>query len=73
MDAVLEPIERLNLLPAGLVITFEQTIRYLTDYLQGDVYYRTEHSQHNLDRARNQLTLLESMLNQLPELARVLP
>ncbi len=73
MDAVLEPVERLNLLPAGLVITFEQTIRYLTDYLQGDVYYRTEHSQHNLDRARNQLTLLESMLNQLPELARVLP
>jgi aminoglycoside phosphotransferase (APT) family kinase protein len=73
MDAVLEPIERLNLLPAGLVITFEQVIRYLTDYLQGDVYYRTEHSQHNLDRARNQLALLESMLNQLPELARVLP
>jgi aminoglycoside phosphotransferase (APT) family kinase protein len=73
MDAVLEPIERLNLLPAGLVITFEQAIRYLTDYLLGDVYYRTDHSQQNLDRARNQLTLLESMLNQLPELARVLP
>jgi hypothetical protein len=72
-DPVLEPVERLNLLPAGLIITFEQAVRFLTDHLQGDVYYRTLRPGQNLDRARNQLQLLISMIEQREELARVLP
>lgn len=69
----MEKVEILHLLPAGLVIIFEQAVRFLTDYLLGDPYYRTERPDHNLDRCRNQLKLLDSMYRQLPELAAVLP
>jgi Ser/Thr protein kinase RdoA (MazF antagonist) len=46
---------------AGPLITYEQALRFLTDYLQGDVYYRTTRAGQNLDRARSQLALLASM------------
>ena len=40
-------------------MTYEVGIRFLTDYLQGDVYFKTKRPGHNLDRARNQLRLVE--------------
>ena len=43
------------------IITFEIGIRFLTDYLNGDVYFKTAYSEHNLDRARNQFKLVESI------------
>lgn len=51
---------------AGLVsgakqMTFECGIRFLTDYLQGDQYFRITRRAHNLDRARSQLALLDSI------------
>jgi hypothetical protein len=46
---------------AGPLITYEQALRFLTDYLRGDVYYRTTRPGQNLDRARAQLALLDSM------------
>jgi N-acetylhexosamine 1-kinase len=46
---------------AGLLITYEQALRFLTDYLRGDIYYRTTRPEQNLDRTRAQLGLLESM------------
>jgi Ser/Thr protein kinase RdoA (MazF antagonist) len=46
---------------SGLLITYEQALRFLTDYLRGDVYYRTTRSGQNLDRTRAQLALLASM------------
>jgi hypothetical protein len=46
---------------AGPMITYEQALRFLTDYLEGDVYYRTTRSGQNLDRTRAQLALLASM------------
>ncbi len=46
---------------AGLLITYEQALRFLTDWLMGDVYYRTTRPSQNLDRARGQLALLASM------------
>lgn len=50
------------LLPEGAkVITFEQALRFLGDYLNGDVYYHTERPRQNLDRARTQIRLLEEM------------
>ena len=45
----------------GLLITYEQALRFLDDYLRGDVYYRTTRAGQNLDRARAQLNLLASM------------
>ena len=47
---------------AGPVVTFEQAVRFLTDHLQGDVYFRVSRPGENLDRARNQAMLLRSMV-----------
>lgn len=54
-----------RLLPlAGKVIAFEQAVRFLTDYLQGDVYYKVGHPRQNLDRCRTQIKLVQSMEEQ---------
>jgi hypothetical protein len=53
--------ERELMVTACLVITFETGLRFLTDYLMGDVYFRTERPRHNLDRARTQFRLLADM------------
>lgn len=58
---LLSPFERAALLTAGRVITFEQGVRFLGDYLDGDRYYRTERPHQNLDRARSQFTLVERL------------
>lgn len=46
----------------AIVITFEQAIRFLTDYLMGDIYFKVTFSKHNLVRAKNQLKLVKDML-----------
>ena len=52
----------IQLLPLGaLVMTYECGMRFLTDYLQGDAYFRIHRPGHNLDRARTQMTLLQDM------------
>ena len=40
-------------------------LRFLTDYLNNDVYYKTEYLEHNLDRAKNQFKLLNSLQEKL--------
>lgn len=44
---------------SGQMLIFEQGIRFLTDYLHGDLYYRIDREGHNLDRALNQMHLLK--------------
>ena len=44
---------------AGWVITMEQGIRYLTDYLSGDTYYGASYEGQNAERARNQFALVD--------------
>ncbi|MBO7711788.1 MAG: mucin desulfatase, partial [Lachnospiraceae bacterium] len=52
----------IQLLPMGAkVITYEQALRFLGDYLNGDIYYRTQRPEQNLDRARTQIKLLADM------------
>jgi hypothetical protein len=46
---------------AGLLIIYMQSLRFITDYLNGDVYYKTTHTEQNFDRAGNQLLLLQSL------------
>jgi N-acetylhexosamine 1-kinase len=48
---------------AGAVVTYEQGLRFLTDWLAGDIYYRTTRPGQNRDRALAQFTLLASMPN----------
>ena len=61
-----------KMLPMGaLIMTLEVGIRFLTDYLNGDVYFRTAHPGHNLDRARNQLRLYADMLRKKEDMDRI--
>ena len=45
--------EKQSLAVAGKLITFEIGIRFLTDYLSGDTYFKVHRQGHNLDRARS--------------------
>ena len=60
----LTPAEKESLAVAGKLITFEIGIRFLTDYLSGDTYFKVHRQGHNLDRARTQFKLLESIEQQ---------
>ena len=56
--------EKQNLAFSGKLITFEIGLRFLTDYLQGDTYFRIHREGHNLDRCRTQFKLVESIEEQ---------
>lgn len=68
MGSLLTRAERSHLVTAGQVITLEQAVRFLVDYLCGDAYYRTSRPGQNLDRARAQLALLASLERRSAEL-----
>ena len=59
--AVLVPAEIDQLAFSGRLITFEIGIRFLTDYLEGDVYFKTHRPGHNLDRCRTQFEMVRQM------------
>lgn len=67
----LNATEREHLAFSGKLITFEIGIRFLTDYLEGDVYFKTRRPGHNLDRARNQFALVRSIAAQEPAMQAV--
>ena len=46
---------------AAKTMVFIMALRFLTDYLNKDVYYKIKYEEHNLDRAKNQFKLIESM------------
>ena len=59
--SALSPTE-LKYLPLGAkTMIFIMALRFLTDFLNGDTYYKTKYPEHNLDRAKNQFKLIESM------------
>ena len=65
----LEP-EELALLPLSAeLMTLENGMRFLTDYLQGDTYFKTRRPEHNLDRTRTQLKLVQEMEEAEEEMA----
>lgn len=55
------PIEIENLPYAAALFPFMQCVRFLTDYINGDIYYKIKYKEHNLDRAKNQLHLFNSV------------
>jgi hypothetical protein len=69
---VLTAIERELFVAAGMVITYEQGIRFLTDHLGGDRYYRISRPGQNLDRARVQFGLLTSLESMRADLERTI-
>ena len=46
-------------------------IRFLTDYLSGDVYFKIHRPEHNLDRCRPQMALMESIAAQMDEMKAI--
>jgi hypothetical protein len=64
----LTEVERKNLAFSGKLITFEQMIRFLTDHLAGDTYYKIYRAGHNLDRTRTQMKLVQSIIEQEDEM-----
>ena len=56
---ILSDTEKEVLLNAGLMFPYMQAVRFLIDYLDGDIYYKTKHGEHNLVRTRAQLKLLQ--------------
>lgn len=61
------------MLPMGAkVMTYECGIRFLTDYLKGDVYFKIHREGHNLDRARTQMKLVADMEEKWEELEQMI-
>ena len=68
----IEPVEIESLLLGAMLITYEQAIRFLGDYLAGDKYYKTDYSNHNLVRAKNQIALVQALLREEETLNKII-
>lgn len=63
----------INMLPFGAkIMTLECGIRFLTDYLNGDVYFKIHKERHNLDRCKTQLKLVLDMENKLDKMSNII-
>jgi len=63
----------LDLLPEGaMLMTYECGMRFLTDYLEGDVYFKIHREGHNLDRCRAQFALLSDMENKRDKMHEII-
>ena len=56
---------------SGKLLTFECGMRFLADFINGDVYFKTEYPEHNLVRARTQLELVADIERKLPEMQKI--
>lgn len=63
--------ERELLAFSGKLITFEIGLRFLTDYLQGDTYFKTHREGQNLDRCRKQYKMVQSMEEQMDAMQEI--
>lgn len=62
----------IDLLPfAAKLLTFECGMRFLGDYINGDVYFKIEYPEHNLVRARTQFKLVEDMERKFDEMTKI--
>ena len=55
-----------------MTMTFECGMRFLTDYLEGDTYFKIQREKHNLDRCRTQFKLVKDMEEKLPEMKKII-
>lgn len=62
LSTALTPLERLSLARGPVWIVLELAMRFLTDHLRGDPYFKISRPDHNLDRARVQLALMDKLL-----------
>jgi hypothetical protein len=64
--------KEIELLPfSAFLLTYELVLRFLGDYLNGDVYFHTRYEGQNKDRARNQLKLIADMDAKMPKMQEI--
>ncbi|MBN1108786.1 MAG: aminoglycoside phosphotransferase family protein [Bacteroidales bacterium] len=68
----LNPAEKEYLAFSPRLITYTIAVRFLTDYIDGDNYFKIHHENHNLQRARAQLRLVESMEEQYGQMQNII-
>ena len=68
----LTDLEKKTLNLGAFTITIELAVRFLTDYIQGDTYFKTKYPGQNLDRTRNQLKLASEMLEKKDQMDAIL-
>jgi hypothetical protein len=61
-----------SLLTGVYLITYEQIVRFLTDYLENDVYYKIHFQEHNLQRTQAQIELLKKLEAAGDELLKII-
>ena len=66
------PIEKENLPYAAALFPYMQAVRFLTDYINGNTYYKIKYAHHNLVRTRAQWKLFEEAMAALPEMQAVI-
>lgn len=64
--------ERATLATSCVCLTAELAVRFLDDYLRGDLYFTTQYPEHNLVRTRNQIALCRDMIAHLDEMNRII-
>ena len=69
--AQMTPQERQSLVWGARLITYENGIRFLTDHLRGDLYYKTNRPAQNLDRCRTQFALVAEMEKEFHTMAAI--
>ena len=69
---ILDPVEIEYLALSAPMLAYIMGVRFLTDFLSGDPYYKVEHEKHNLQRAKCQLHFAHKMLERLPDLKRTI-
>lgn len=72
MSAILTDIELKYLAFSALYITYEQVLRFLMDYINGDIYYKIKYPDHNIVRTRSQYRLLVDMENKYDEMVNII-
>jgi thiamine kinase-like enzyme len=63
--------EKEHFVYAGQFMIYMQAIRFLTDYLNNDIYYSTKYEKNNLMRAKNQAVLLQQLIENETELNKI--
>ena len=71
-SAFLTPVEREHLPYAACLFPYMQAVRFFTDYINGDTYYKIEYPEHNLVRTRNQAALFHAALSKVPAMKAII-
>jgi len=71
-NSMLNAVEKQYLPLSARALTYMQSLRFLSDHLNGDIYYHISHENHNLQRTRAQIKLMRSMEENYDEMVRII-